>query len=129
RRHVTAVREGRPTAGTDLGDDRIGRLRIAPAPGEVGAEIVDEDRGAEIGERERVGTPDAAPGSGDDGDAPGERPRRGAPLAHAAGGSLTCGKSSLNVPCVTRARTSGATSSNSSCSVFCVCPYVPSRCG
>ena len=66
------------------------------------------------------------PPSGDGGLAAGSRT---GPGRYAAGGAETWGNSSSNAPRVIRWRTSGARSSNSSCSTFWVWPYVPSRCG
>ena len=57
-----------PAGGLDLGDDRLGQLDV---------DVVDDDRGALGGQRERLASPDAAPGAGDDGDLAVERTHGG----------------------------------------------------
>ena len=69
RRHVVAVRDRRAAGRDDLGDDgRCGR-RVRPDARHRAAEIVDDDARAARGQQQRVGPPDPAAGSGDDGDA------------------------------------------------------------
>ena len=138
RRDIVIVRDRRATLRRDLGDDGVGRAAVGAAPVEIGAEIVDEHRRADVGEGSCVCAAQTSPAAGHHrhpaveglrilGRAHGRRTWR--PRFQAAGGSLTCGNSSSNEPRVIRSRTSGSTSSNSSWSVFWVWPNVPSRCG
>ncbi len=112
--------------GDDLGRDLRRRGGVDTSAVERRAEIVHHYRGTAASKLECVSPADAAPGTGDDGDATVECGRHG---ARQLGGAETCGNSSSNAPRVMRWRTSAGWSSNSSCSVFCECPKVPSAWG
>ena len=60
--------------GTDLGDGRAagGGDRVDDGAGRLGVHVVDDDRGAGLGEGRGVGAAEALPGAGDDGDLAGD---------------------------------------------------------
>ena len=68
--HVVGVGDGPAAGGDDLGDDRVRRRGVGALAPDRAAEVVDHDRRAALGQQVRVGAADAAPGAGDDGDAP-----------------------------------------------------------
>ena len=70
---VGAVRDRLAAGCLDLLDDLLRGGEVVPLAGERAAEIVDDELGARLRERERVAAPDPAPGAGDDCDLPRER--------------------------------------------------------
>ncbi|GAB2807804.1 hypothetical protein GCM10022221_01350 [Actinocorallia aurea] len=67
-RDVVAVGDGLAAEVLDLGHDRFGDVAGAPAAGEGGAEVVDDDLGALPRELQGVFAADPASGPGDDDD-------------------------------------------------------------
>ncbi len=69
-RDVVGVGHGGPAGGDDLVDGLGGRPGVRARAAGRGAEVVDDDAGAALGQQACVGPADAAPGAGDDGDPP-----------------------------------------------------------
>jgi hypothetical protein len=60
------IRSGLATHGLDLGNDLFGRRGGVTRAVECTAEVIDDDLRTLVGEEQRVLSPDAATGSGDD---------------------------------------------------------------
>jgi hypothetical protein len=67
--HVVVVRDGLAARRRDLGDDLLGRRRVAPTAIRRAAEVVHDDLGPFGGKEQRVLAADATRRTGDDGDA------------------------------------------------------------
>src|SRR5262249_18772424 len=73
-RHAVVVRDGLAAERRDLGDDLVGHAVPAAAAAVArAAEIVDDELGALLGERERVAATDAAARAGHERDLAGEQ--------------------------------------------------------
>ena len=67
-RHVVAVGDGLATSRADGVDHLAGGSAAAARPVELAAEVVDHDARTLASQLQRVGSAQAAPGAGDDGD-------------------------------------------------------------